>query len=78
MATPGSSSFEAVTEPETDPHDLVFGFGRRECPGKLIASSEMFVVIASSLAVFNISRPVDENGQPVEEKYEFDKTGLLK
>ena len=64
--------------PEPDPHDIVFGFGRRECPGKLVASMELFYVVSSSLSVFNIERPVDEHGNPIEEKYEFDSTGLLK
>ena len=65
-------------KPEPDPHDIVFGFGRRECPGKLVADMELFYVVSSSLSVFNIERPVDEQGNPIEEKYEFDSTGLLK
>lgn len=78
LASSCSSHSDVAKEPEPDPHDLVFGFGRRECPGKLVASAEMFIVIASSLAVFDISRPVDVHGQPIEEKYAFDSTGLLK
>ena len=57
---------------------MIFGFGRRECPGKLIADAELFLAVVSSLSVFDIRRPVDENGQVVEEKIEFSATGLLK
>ena len=57
---------------------MIFGFGRRECPGKLIADAELFLAVVSSLSVFDIRRPVDENGRVVEEKIEFSATGLLK
>ncbi|KAL4972955.1 cytochrome P450 [Aspergillus desertorum] len=41
--------------PEADPSDLTFGFGRRICPGRLLADSSIFLTIAQSLAVFKIS-----------------------
>lgn len=41
--------------PEPDPHTLSFGFGRRTCPGKLLADNTIFLSIAQSLAVFNFS-----------------------
>ncbi|KAI0400732.1 putative cytochrome P450 oxidoreductase OrdA-like protein [Xylaria palmicola] len=47
-------------EPEPDPHKFVFGFGRRICPGNLLADGTLFLVVAQSLAVFNVSRPSDE------------------
>ncbi|KAJ4411259.1 hypothetical protein N0V82_009076 [Gnomoniopsis sp. IMI 355080] len=49
-------------EPEPDPRDLVFGFGRRICPGRLLADTALFVNIAQTLAVFNISKPLDADG----------------
>lgn len=42
--------------PELDPHTLSFGFGRRICPGKLLADNTIFLSIAQSLAVFNFSK----------------------
>lgn len=44
--------------PERDPHMIVFGFGRRVCPGRNIADSNVFLTIAQVLSTFNISKPV--------------------
>ncbi|MCJ1439431.1 hypothetical protein MMC27_008825 [Xylographa pallens] len=49
------------------PCDYVFGFGRRICPGRLLANSSMFLIIAQTLAVFEISKVVDqETGRTIE------------
>ncbi|SJL03002.1 related to cytochrome P450 CYP2 subfamily [Armillaria ostoyae] len=48
-------------EPEMNPHKMVFGFGRRICPGKLLADASLFISCAMVLAVFNISK-YSENG----------------
>ncbi|KAI1373868.1 putative cytochrome P450 oxidoreductase OrdA-like protein [Hypoxylon crocopeplum] len=50
--------------PEPDPHTFVFGFGRRICPGRFLANNTLYLSIAQSLAVFNISKYV-ENGQEI-------------
>ncbi|PKY03509.1 cytochrome P450 [Aspergillus campestris IBT 28561] len=42
--------------PELNPHTLSFGFGRRICPGKLLADNTIFLSIVQSLAVFNVSK----------------------
>uniref|UniRef100_P9WEI7 Cytochrome P450 monooxygenase claR n=1 Tax=Ampulloclitocybe clavipes TaxID=56467 RepID=CLAR_AMPCV len=57
--------------PELDPHALAFGFGRRACPGQELADTNMFLTIAMSLAVFNISKAVDEKGREIEPVNEF-------
>jgi len=44
--------------PERDPHMLVFGFGRRACPGRTLADSNIFLTIARTLGVFKISKPL--------------------
>ncbi|KAH7192845.1 cytochrome P450 [Fusarium flagelliforme] len=44
------------TEPEQDPHAFVFGFGRRVCPGRVLADNALFLNMAQSLAVFNITK----------------------
>ncbi|KAJ3485898.1 hypothetical protein NLI96_g4619 [Meripilus lineatus] len=39
---------------------VVFGFGRRICPGRWLAQSEMWIAIASILSVFDI-KPIQNN-----------------
>ncbi|RYP13071.1 hypothetical protein DL767_010944 [Monosporascus sp. MG133] len=51
--------------PPPNPRDYVFGFGRRICPGRLLADSSVWITIAKSLAVFNIRKPVVD-GKEVE------------
>lgn len=47
--------------PERDPHMLVFGFGRRACPGRTLADANVFLTVSQALTVFNISKPM-QNG----------------
>jgi hypothetical protein len=56
--------------PAVDSRTFIFGFGRRICPGRLVADNAVFMTIAQTLAVFNISKPV-ENGKVVEPKIAF-------
>ena len=53
---------ERFLEPneEPSPYEYIFGFGRRICPGRLLADSSLFLTIAQSLAVFDIGKSVDE------------------
>ncbi|KAH7142853.1 cytochrome P450 [Dactylonectria estremocensis] len=51
--------------PETDPHKLVFGFGRRICPGRVLADQALFLNVSQSLAVFNIERRAAKRGDDV-------------
>lgn len=44
--------------PPPDPRDYVFGFGRRVCPGKLLADTSVWLTIAKSLATLDIRKPV--------------------
>ncbi|KAG2148111.1 cytochrome P450 [Suillus clintonianus] len=46
---------------ETDPRVICFGFGRRICPGLHLADASIWISAAMSLAVFDISKAV-ENG----------------
>ncbi|KAJ5378228.1 uncharacterized protein N7496_005637 [Penicillium cataractarum] len=57
-------------EPEMDPHAIVFGFGRRICPGRILADITVYLSVARSLTVFNITKMV-EGGKEVEVKPEF-------
>ncbi|KAK7050258.1 putative monooxygenase [Favolaschia claudopus] len=42
--------------------DLVFGFGRRLCPGKTFGENNVFAVAATVLATCKVVLPVDEHG----------------
>lgn len=53
-------------EPDPDPRHFVFGFGRRICPGLLLADTALFLNVAQSLAVFNINKPLDDEGKEIE------------
>lgn len=56
--------------PERDPHLLVFGFGRRACPGRTLADANVFLTVAQTLAVFNMSKPVVD-GKPQDILFDF-------
>ncbi|KAA8651397.1 hypothetical protein EYZ11_013218 [Aspergillus tanneri] len=61
--------------PEYDPRLLAFGFGRRICPGRLLADANIYLTIARSLAVFNITKAViDGQEAPVNPKF---LTGII-
>ncbi|TCD66224.1 hypothetical protein EIP91_001627 [Steccherinum ochraceum] len=49
-----------------DPFTVVFGFGRRICPGRYFAMNTLSIFIATILQVFDVSAGVDEFGKPVE------------
>lgn len=57
--------------PEKDPSPIAFGFGRRVCPGINMAYSSVFIEIAMTLSVFNISKYVDDNGSVVEPEIRY-------
>jgi len=57
--------------PERDPRDLAFGFGRRICPGKELADPSLFLSVAMTLAVFDITKSKDAKGCEVEPRYEY-------
>ncbi|KAH9937585.1 cytochrome P450 [Fomitopsis serialis] len=58
------------SEPEYDPRQICFGFGRRICPGMQFAEMSLSLVVAMTLSVFNISKPV-VNGKVVEPSLQF-------
>ncbi|KAF8165778.1 cytochrome P450 [Crassisporium funariophilum] len=62
-------------KPQPDPFKYVFGFGRRICPGAHLAEMSLFLNISNILAVFNISKPVDANGQNVEPRIAWTSGG---
>ncbi|KAK5707067.1 hypothetical protein LTR17_021024 [Elasticomyces elasticus] len=75
---------EVYHEPEAfkperfmDPHNeplatnVTFGFGRRVCPGRVLADSSLFLTFAQSLAVFDMRRPLDDQGKEIDAEHSF-------
>jgi Cytochrome P450 len=58
-------------EPEPDPRDVSFGFGRRVCPGRFIADTAIFVTMAQTLAAYHISKPLGHDGREIEPTIDF-------
>ncbi|KAF9786329.1 cytochrome P450 [Thelephora terrestris] len=56
-----------------DPELQVFGWGRRICPGRHFALRVSFLAVARTLATFDISKCIDEDGNPIvpDRKYTF-------
>jgi len=55
-------SDEQLSDLNPDPRDFAFGYGRRVCPGRMLAEDTLFVVAASVLASFNISDAIPREG----------------
>jgi cytochrome P450 len=50
----------ADKEPELDPREICFGFGRRICPGRLLADASVFITCAMTLATFDVKKLVKD------------------
>ncbi|KAJ7205516.1 cytochrome P450 [Mycena pura] len=57
--------------PDIPGPDIVFGFGRRMCPGRHFALSSVWITMTSILAAFDVSKAVDDAGNVVEPSYEY-------
>ncbi|KAK7682344.1 hypothetical protein QCA50_014549 [Cerrena zonata] len=62
-------------ELERDPRDVVFGFGRRVCPGMHLADASVFLTCMLSLAAFDISKVI-RGGKTIEPVCEY-QTGFI-
>lgn len=60
---------------ERDPHEIVFGFGRRTCPGRHVADASIFMSVASILATLEV-RKVVENGKVIDPVIEPSSGGI--
>ncbi|KIL71227.1 hypothetical protein M378DRAFT_154728 [Amanita muscaria Koide BX008] len=49
-----------------DTVSYVFGFGRRICPGRHLAETSVWLMVALVLATFNISKARDEHGNEID------------
>ncbi|KAF7358497.1 hypothetical protein MVEN_00900400 [Mycena venus] len=55
----------------------LFGFGRRICPGRHMASATIWITVASMLAAFDIKKAVDEESKVIEPSFEYSSTGVI-
>ncbi|KAJ7701790.1 cytochrome P450 [Mycena rosella] len=62
--------------PQPNPLNFVFGFGRRVCPGAALAEQSLFLAMANILAAFNISRARDAEGSEIEPSVKW-RTGTV-
>ncbi|EAU81380.2 cytochrome P450 [Coprinopsis cinerea okayama7 len=53
-----------------NPNRMAFGYGRRECPGSHIAEAVLFIAAGTILSLFDIQKPLDDNGEPVSPQME--------
>ena len=44
---------------------LVFGIGKRICPGRHFVEATIFIVTSSILSIFNVTKAKDENGHEI-------------
>jgi cytochrome P450 len=56
--------------------DVTFGFGRRICPGRILAEASLFLTFAQSLATFRIEKVVGSDGVVVEAEHTF-QSGII-
>ncbi|TFY68441.1 hypothetical protein EVJ58_g1010 [Rhodofomes roseus] len=54
-----------------DPRSIVFGYGRRLCPGRLFADTTVFLAVASIAATLNIDKARDAQGNVVTPSAKF-------
>ncbi|KAL5500839.1 hypothetical protein ACEPAH_9226 [Sanghuangporus vaninii] len=59
------------TSPVLDPTMVVFGFGRRICPGRHFAEAFLWIAMASILSVFDVLPIQDEHGKDILPKVDF-------
>jgi hypothetical protein len=69
---PNSSEFnpERFLNPDgtltDDTVSVVWGFGRRVCPGRHLAEASLWSAVASLLAIFKFSKAKDEGGNEID------------
>ncbi|KAJ3511033.1 hypothetical protein NLJ89_g4329 [Agrocybe chaxingu] len=68
--------FDERGELNDDDQILAYGFGRRVCVGKYVASATLWITIVSILACFNIEKAKDEYGNDIEVNDEYIDFGL--
>jgi cytochrome P450 len=55
-------------KPPLDPFKFIFGLGKRICPGLVLGELTLFLNMSRILTLFDISKPVDEHGNDIEQQ----------
>jgi cytochrome P450 len=61
---------------EPDLTYTVFGWGRRVCPGRMVADSAMFITVSRFLHIFMVKKALDDSGDEIEPIIEV-KAGVV-
>ncbi len=70
-------SKDKVEIESNNPSEYVFGFGRRQCPARKFADSNIYIVTATIIATLDISKAMDENGCELTPPHAY-KSGFVK
>lgn len=62
---------EPMTSVPKPPSDLIFGFGRRACPGRFFALDVLWLAMANMLATFEFLPATDAEGRPAPPAQQF-------
>ncbi|KAF9523496.1 cytochrome P450 [Crepidotus variabilis] len=68
---------DANGELNDDSRVLTYGFGRRVCVGKAVASASTWLTIVSFLACFNVGKAKDDFGNEIEIDDEYEDNGAM-
>jgi hypothetical protein len=69
--------FVNPSKPEILQHvDSVWGFGRRVCPGKAFAETNLWLVIANTIAMMDVRQVLGEDGNPIAPSTEFESGAI--
>jgi cytochrome P450 len=63
--------------PQSDPFNIAFGFGRRICPGQQLGEVSMFLMMANSLATLTITPKIGKDGLPIKPKISWHGMNML-
>ncbi|KZS93997.1 cytochrome P450 [Sistotremastrum niveocremeum HHB9708] len=71
-----SSKAPQLRKDIVDSEELLFGFGRRVCPGRAFATASLWIAMATLLTGFEISLPVDPEGNPIKPDLDYRIDGI--
>ncbi|KAH9849405.1 cytochrome P450 [Lenzites betulinus] len=62
---------DEATAKRRDPRSIIFGFGRRKCPGIHLAEASLWLAMVSMLATLDFSKATDAEGNTIEPDPEY-------
>ena len=57
---------ERYLDSSTSSPEIIFGYGGRICPGRLLAKATAWLAMTNLLAVFHVERAMDEGGNIID------------